>query len=103
MYVGDGKSKTNKRPKMWMTIVSFLVFINSGSAQYWCPGSNIPAVCCSKLLNGDIKPEYAWFETGYLSPMDGYHDIEIGDDPMNLTTCHEQCKVYCLLNKLNHY
>ena len=94
-YVRDGKS-------MVVTIILFLVFINPGSAQYWCPGSNIPAVCCSKLLSGDIKPEYALFETDFLSPMDGYNDIEIGDEPMDLATCHEQCKVCSVIIILNY-
>ena len=76
-----------------LTLFLFWVFIKRGSAQYWCPGSNIPAVCCSRLLNGDITDAYAKFETSFLSPMNGYNDVDISTDTMSITDCHEACKV----------
>ena len=76
-----------------LAIFLFWVFIARGSAQYWCPGSNIPAVCCSRLLNGDITDAYAKFETSFLSPMNGYNDVDISTDTMSITDCHEACKV----------
>ena len=78
---------------MFWTITLFLVFINPSSAQLWCPGSSIPAVCCSKLLDGTHTNDYAKFETSFLSPIYGYNDIEIDVEPMTLEDCYEACKV----------
>ena len=78
---------------MFWTITLFLVFINPSSAQLWCPGSSIQAVCCSKLLDGTLTNDYAKFETSFLSPMYGYNDIEIDVEPMTLEDCYEACKV----------
>ena len=81
--------------RQMLTVFLFWVLINPGLAQYWCPGSNIPAVCCSRLLNGDITDAYAKFETSFVSPMNGYHDVEVGNDKMSIADCHEACKVCC--------
>ena len=78
---------------MFLTITLFLVFIDPSSAQHWCPGSSIPAVCCSKVLKGTISEDYAKFETSFLSPMYGYNDIEIDDKPITLEECYNSCKV----------
>ena len=78
---------------MFLTTTLFLVFINLSSAQNWCPGSSIPAVCCSKLLDGTITEDYAKFETSLLSPMYGYDDIEIDVQPITLEECYDKCKV----------
>ena len=82
------------RLKMFLTVILFLVFIiKQSSAQHWCPGSSIPAVCCSKLLDGTLTDDYAKFETRFLSPMYGYSDIEIDDEPITLEECYNSCKV----------
>ena len=81
------------RLKMFLTVTLFLVFINPSSAQHWCPGSSIPAVCCSKLLDGTLTDDYAKFETRFLSPMYGYSDIEIADERITLDECSGACKV----------
>ena len=81
------------RLKMFLTVILFFVFINQSSAQHWCPGSSIPAVCCSKLLDGTLTDDYAKFETRFLSPMYGYSDIEIADERTTLDECSGACKV----------
>ena len=78
---------------MFFTITLFFVFINPSIAQHWCPGSSIPAVCCSKLLDGTITDDYAKFEASFLSPMYGYDDIEIDVVPLNFEECYGACKV----------
>ena len=91
------------RLKMFLTVTLFLVFINQSSAQHWCPGSSIPAVCCSKLLDGTLTEDYAKFETRFLSPMYGYSDIEIADESITLDECSEACKVSLGFVFLKHF
>ena len=75
------------------TIALIWLFFNPCLAQYWCPGSNIPAVCCSKLLNGEITYEFAKFETRFLRPIYGYQDVEIDEEDIDITDCFNKCKV----------
>ena len=91
------------RLKMFLTVTLFLVFINQSSAQHWCPGSSIPAVCCSKLLDGTITDDYAKFEVSFLSPMYGYTDIEIDVERLTLEECYGACKVSRGFSLLNMY
>ena len=78
-------------PRMIVTTITFCLFIRLSSSQYWCPGSSVPAPCCSKLLNGSITPDYARSDVKLLKPMYGYHDVKGGQT--SISKCYDECKV----------
>ena len=84
--------------RMKVTFIIFCVFISLSSAQHWCPGSSIPAPCCSRLLDGSITPDYARSDVKLLKPMYGYQDETLGW--ISISNCYDKCKVCARYNFL---
>ena len=80
--------------RMIVTTITFYLFIRLSSAQSWCPGSSVPAPCCSRLLDGSITPDYARSDVKLLKPMYGYQDVEGKiSEHISISECYDKCKV----------
>ena len=103
LFIGYGKlwkmpKPLSSCPRMIVTFIIFCLFISLSSAQYWCPGSSVPAPCCSRLLDGSITTDYARSDVKLLTPMYGYQDVQVKNhmghwNRISVSVCYDRCKV----------
>ena len=61
---------------------------------HWCPGSTLPTVCCSELLNGRVDQKFARGGlTKSSEDMHGYGESLALDGEMSFKECFIKCQV----------
>ena len=61
---------------------------------HWCPGSTLPTVCCSELLNGRVDQKFARGGlTKSSEDMHGYGESLALDGEMSFKECFINCQV----------
>ena len=90
-----------------------LIILHSAFSHPWCPGSTVPALCCSQLVDGNVSYHNArfifrlwyvrlsniWNMNLYRGTVGGFEDTLLGDN-MTLTDCYESCRDNPLTRKI---